>query len=43
MTMQEFIRENRAELDRVIRRAVPNIRTLDDARSEEHTSELQSR
>ncbi len=30
MTMQEFIRQNRAELDAAIRRVVPNIRTIDD-------------
>ena len=30
MTMREFIRENRTELDKIIRKQVPNL-TIDDA------------
>ena len=30
MTIREFIRKNRAELDEAIKRQVPNIRHLDD-------------
>lgn len=31
MTMRQFIREHRAEIDEAIRRACPNVGTLNDA------------
>ena len=30
MTLREFIRDNRSDLDAVIRRACPNVDTIDD-------------
>lgn len=35
MTMRQFIRENRKELDECIKRACPNIGTLNDSEREQ--------